>query len=106
MTRLDISSNDIDIGATCTKALTEGLKGNQIMTELDISSNSMGKAGAIALADIIPGMGALSMLNLAKNGFQGAEAGKAVGDAIAVNTVIKERDISGGESYSERCNVE
>jgi hypothetical protein len=65
-----------------------------------------GKAeGIIALADAIPDMGALSVLNLAKNRFQGAEAGKALGDAIAVNTVIKELDISGGELW-ERCDVE
>jgi hypothetical protein len=50
------------------KALTEGLKGNTVITELDISSNDLGEdsnydqdmSGVIALADVIPGMGALS----------------------------------------------
>jgi hypothetical protein len=44
------------------------------------------------------------VLNLTKNGFKGAEAGKALGDAIAANTALKELDISGDE-YS-RCDVE
>jgi hypothetical protein len=64
MTRLDISANSLGAG---TKALTEGLKGNQIMTELNISSNGMGKSGAIALANAIPDMGAMTSLNLASN---------------------------------------
>jgi Ran GTPase-activating protein (RanGAP) involved in mRNA processing and transport len=40
-------------------------------------------------------MGALTSLNLSKNGMQGAEAGKALGDALATNTVLKELDLSG-----------
>ena len=45
------------------------------------------------------------MLNLASNGFKGAEAGKALGDALAANTVLKELDISGGERSYQRCDV-
>jgi hypothetical protein len=52
------------------KALAEGLKGNQMITELNISNNSLGwtnfvgidVSGVIALADVIPDMGALSKL--------------------------------------------
>ena len=54
------------------KALAEGLKGNQVITELDISNNSLcwtngvgaDMSGVIALADAIPDMRALSLLNL------------------------------------------
>jgi hypothetical protein len=57
------------------KALAKGLKGNTVITELDISSNDLGEnsdyepdmSGVIALADAIPDMGALSLLNLTDN---------------------------------------
>jgi hypothetical protein len=39
------------------------------------------------------------------NGFKGFEAGKALGDAIAINTVLKELDISGGRRGSEKCDA-
>ena len=46
------------------------------------------------------------MLNLASNGLKGAEAGKALGGALAANTVLKELDISGGEYNFQQCDVE
>jgi hypothetical protein len=60
------------------KALAEGLKDNQVITELNISSNRLGwrtmygyagtdMSGIIALADVIPDMGAVTSLNLASN---------------------------------------
>ena len=53
-------------------ALAEGLKGNAVITELDISSNELGvdsefepnMSGVIALANAIPNMGALSVANV------------------------------------------
>jgi hypothetical protein len=86
------------------KALAAGLKGNQVITELNISGNYLGlksdyssavTSGIIAIADAIPDMGALSILNMSKNDMKGAEAGKALGDALATNTVLKEIDLSG-----------
>jgi hypothetical protein len=74
MTKLDISSNDLR--AEGGKALAAGLKGNQVITELNISGNMLGKnsgsgddtsAGVIAIADAIPDMGALSELDAACN---------------------------------------
>jgi hypothetical protein len=62
--------------------------------------------GVVALANAIPNMRALTSLNMSANGLQGAEAGKALGDAIAANTVLKELDISGGEYHFEKCDVE
>jgi hypothetical protein len=57
-----------------TKLLAAALKGNQIMTELNISSNSMtygsawgGISGVVALADVIPDMRALSKLDVREN---------------------------------------
>jgi hypothetical protein len=52
-------------------------------------------------------MGALTSLNMSANGLKGAEAGKALGDAIAAS-VLKELDISGGSGRygSEKCDVE
>jgi hypothetical protein len=44
-------------------------------------------------------MGALTSLNMSKNHIKGAEAGKALGDALAGNTVLKELDLSGEEYY-------
>jgi hypothetical protein len=99
---LDIST--CDLMAEGGKALAAGLKGNQVITELNISGSYLGlksdyrsaeNSGIIAIADAIPDMGALTSLNLSKNGMQGAEAGKALGDALATNTVLKELDLSG-----------
>jgi hypothetical protein len=53
--------------------------------------------GIIAIADAIPNMRALSFLNLSENNMNGAEAGKALGNALAANTVLKELDLSGGK---------
>jgi hypothetical protein len=98
---LSLKSNDLR--ASGGKALAEGLKGNTVITKLDISSINLGidsnydqdMSGVVALADAIPDMGALSILNTSKNDMKGAEAGKALGDALATNTVLKELDLSG-----------
>jgi hypothetical protein len=65
---LNLASNGLC--AEGTKLLAAALKGNQIMTELNISSNDMtfdiwqrawgDRSGVFALADVIPGMGAIS----------------------------------------------
>jgi Leucine-rich repeat (LRR) protein len=68
MTSLDVSENDLC--AEGTKLLAEALKGNQIMMELNISSNNMtygGMSGVVALAGVIPDMEALTSLNISDN---------------------------------------
>jgi Ran GTPase-activating protein (RanGAP) involved in mRNA processing and transport len=79
MTKFDISSNNIL--AEGGKALAEGLKGNQVIKELNFSGNMLGcskslivfeafnsdTSGIIAIADVIPGMGALTKLNMSDN---------------------------------------
>jgi Ran GTPase-activating protein (RanGAP) involved in mRNA processing and transport len=73
---LSLQSNDLC--AAGGKALAEGLKDNQVITELNIACNRLGcktlddrhgadTSGVIALADVIPDMGALSSANLLGN---------------------------------------
>jgi hypothetical protein len=67
MTSLDVSNNRLY--AEGTKLLAEALKGNQIITELNLSSNYAiegGMSGVIALADAVPDMGALSTVTMYK----------------------------------------
>jgi Ran GTPase-activating protein (RanGAP) involved in mRNA processing and transport len=101
LTKFDTSDNALR--AEGTIALAAALKGNQTVTALNISSNritsdgqSLGHmAGVTALTNTISDMGALLILNMSKNDMKGAEAGKALGDALATNTVLKELDLSG-----------
>jgi hypothetical protein len=61
---------------------------------------------AADIAYDISDKGALTSLNMSANGLKGAEAGKALGDAIAFNTVLKELNISGGQHQAQHCDVE
>jgi hypothetical protein len=69
---LVLSLEDNNFFADGGKALEAGLKDNQVITELNPSSNFLGRVsdgnsdtlGVIALADAIPSMGALSVLSL------------------------------------------
>jgi hypothetical protein len=72
LSRLSLKSNYLrpDGG----KALAEGLKGNQAITELNIADNLLGfrkgsvdMSGIIALADVIPDMRALTVLDVSNN---------------------------------------
>jgi hypothetical protein len=101
LSKFDISNNNLC--AAGTKALAEGLKGNQRMTELNMSSNDMGvsyrrgpsdMSGLITLANVIPGIGVLSSLNLSKNSLATKEAGKALSEALVGNSMLKELDLS------------
>jgi hypothetical protein len=77
LTKFDISTNTLY--AAGANALLKGLKGNQAMTELNLAGNELCKApgrmfftnadmsGIIALANIIPGMGALTKLDISSN---------------------------------------
>jgi hypothetical protein len=84
MTKLDLRSNDMC--AEGIKLIVGALKGNQVMTELNISSNYAGKvskyaaadmSGIIVLAEVIKDMRALSILSLKENELY-AEGGKAL----------------------------
>jgi hypothetical protein len=88
LSKLDIS--DCNLFAEGGKALAAGLKGNQGITELNASNNSLGVdsdydwdiSGIIAIADVI-GDGAMTSLNLASNNLS-AEGAKIVAEAIKV----------------------
>jgi hypothetical protein len=78
LTLLDISKNSLY--AEGSKLLAEALKSNPVMTALNISSNNMtfdgrdsfeDMSGVTALADAMPGMGAMSLLNLSDNAIGG-----------------------------------
>jgi hypothetical protein len=81
LTKFDISENDSM--AEGGMALAAGLKGNQVITELNISSNKLGlnqynsadASGVAAIADAIGDMRAMTSLNLASNdlGVEGAK---------------------------------
>jgi hypothetical protein len=68
LTKLDASKNNLC--ADGSKALAAGIKGNQVITELNIAGNGLGEqsnyphnsdmSGVTALADVITGMGALT----------------------------------------------
>jgi Ran GTPase-activating protein (RanGAP) involved in mRNA processing and transport len=93
MTKFDISSNGIR--AEGGKALAEGLKGNQVIKELIFSDNDLGynsnadtdTSGIIAIADVIPGMGAMTALNLSRN-FIGLEGAKHIAEGIKVSKYV------------------
>jgi Ran GTPase-activating protein (RanGAP) involved in mRNA processing and transport len=74
LTKFDISGNSLR--AEGTKLLAVALEANQVMTELNISSNAMTSdgqrhgadmSGVATLADAISGMGALMSLHVGKN---------------------------------------
>jgi Ran GTPase-activating protein (RanGAP) involved in mRNA processing and transport len=76
---LSLQNNGLE--AEGGKALAQGLKGNQVITELNISDNYLGTkswdhsadtSGVTALADVIPGMRALAKLDISNN-YIGAE---------------------------------
>ena len=74
MTKLDISN--CGLMAEGGKALAAGLKGHQVLTELNVAGNELNlladrsafdMSGVIALADAIPDMGAISSVNVLGN---------------------------------------
>jgi hypothetical protein len=93
---LNLASNNLF--AEGIELLAEALKGNQIMTELNVSDNAAtwdGKkhremSGVIALADAIPDMRAMTSLNLANNfigyggNMDGIQALSSAGQVLAV----------------------
>jgi hypothetical protein len=102
---LDISKNCLN--AEGTKLLAEALKSNQIMTALNISSNTMtcdgeefgDMSGVAALADVMPGMGALLVLSLKDNSLGTEEGGKVISEMLKGNSVLRELDLSGNGVY-------
>jgi hypothetical protein len=91
--------NSNQLGLDGGKALADGLKGNNVITELNIADNNLAYygqdvSGIITLADVIKDMGALSVLSLKSNALLTKEAGKILGDMLKGNTVLTELDLS------------
>jgi hypothetical protein len=101
LSALSVQSNDLHAGGG--KALTKGLKGNTVITELDISSNYLGldsdyepdMSGVIALADAIPDMRALLELIFGGDSYYVEERGESITPEPAVLEVgMSEADFS------------
>jgi hypothetical protein len=113
MLKLDVSNNALC--AAGAKVLAETLMGNQVLTEIIMASNFLGKktphrygdadiSGVAALAGAIPGMGALASLHINDNMlcglyFDGSGTYNGVGvaalsDLLKDNSVLKELNMS------------
>jgi Ran GTPase-activating protein (RanGAP) involved in mRNA processing and transport len=68
---------------------------NKSLSEIDLSSRYLDAKDAIVVAEYIKDNGALTNLDMSNNNFYGTEAGKALGKMLAVNTVLKQLDLSG-----------
>ena len=63
-------------------------------TEADLSGLGMDANDAVILADELPAKGALEKLLMSDNKMATKEAGKALAEALAANSVLKELDVS------------
>jgi Leucine-rich repeat (LRR) protein len=107
LTLLDISDNEL--GATGGAALAAGLKGNQVITEINIASNYLGlipgrlsdMSGVIALTDAMKDMGAMTKFDISDNVMR-ADGCKAVAGALKGNTTLTELNIAkNGMTYGD-----
>jgi Ran GTPase-activating protein (RanGAP) involved in mRNA processing and transport len=109
LSMLSMKSNNLRVEGG--KALAEGLKGNSVITELNIADNDLADygqdmSGVIAIANVIKEMGALSSLSLKNNRLVTKEAGRALATALAANSVLKELDLSSNAwAYSDYDHV-
>ena len=68
-------------------AIAEALKGNTVLTTLNLRDNMIGDIGAIAISDVLEGNNALTMLNLGNNNIGDTGAG-ALAQALKGNARI------------------
>ena len=84
------------------KELGDMLMANTTLKELDISDNHSSTPSSVedilgflkGFADGVSAIGALVKLDMSCNDFEDAQAGKALGDMLAVNTVLKDLNLS------------
>jgi Ran GTPase-activating protein (RanGAP) involved in mRNA processing and transport len=96
---LVLSLNSNSLGVDGGKALADGLRGNNVLIELNISDNDLtnygrDRSGVIALADVIKDMGAMTKFDISSNNIR-AEGGEALAEGLKCNQVIKELNFSG-----------
>jgi Ran GTPase-activating protein (RanGAP) involved in mRNA processing and transport len=98
LAKLDISKNYVR--AEGGRALAVGLKGNQVMTELNIAGNLLtlnddsaaydDMSGVTAVANTISGMGAILSVNLLKNNINiGVEQARALVSILKEHPTLK-----------------
>jgi Ran GTPase-activating protein (RanGAP) involved in mRNA processing and transport len=97
LTKLDISKNILR--AEGSQALAGALTGNNSITELSLAGNQMGlkadatafdevdMSGVAALADVIPGMGALTKLNISNNNMEQGQALQQITECCSIKSV-------------------
>jgi hypothetical protein len=106
LTKLDISENAL--GAGGCKAIVGALKGNSTLTELNMAETDMtddssdwgDMLAVIALADIIPGMRALTSLDISENSLY-AEGTKLLAGALKNNQIMTALNISSNDITSD-----
>ena len=100
MVKFDISKNELY--AMGAKALAKALKGNKVMTKLNIADNSMGKiskyghadmSGIMDIANAIPTMRALVKFDISSNGLW-KEGTKAIAGALKDNNIMTELNLA------------
>jgi hypothetical protein len=114
MKKLDTSLNNLR--AEGGKVLAAGLKGNQVITELNINSNNLGMnsdyssdtSGFIAVADAIPYMEALFSLTFSGEQYWNRTAfteDAIVEDAVTITTAMTDADFSGKHLGSHGATI-
>jgi hypothetical protein len=99
LTKFDISENELRAEGGMT--LAAGLKGNQVITELNITSNALGlkpngladTSGVAAIADVIGDMGALMKFDISSNGIS-VDGTKLFAEELRGNQIMTELNIS------------
>ena len=93
---LSVSSNNL--GVDGGKVLAEGLRGNNVITELSIAANNLtyngqDMSGIITLADVIKDMRAMTKFDISSNDLC-AEGTKLLAAALKGNQIMTELNIS------------
>ena len=90
LTKLDLSYNGLN--AEAGRALASALRVNAVLKTLNLMYNEIGDEGAAALASALLVNGVLTNLNLFDNSI-GPTGATALADALCVNGVLKRLDI-------------
>jgi hypothetical protein len=93
MTTLDLSKNKL------TRGKFHGRNGGDNPRSYD-NNYETDMSGVAALANAVRDIGALTKLDMSKNNTATREAGKALGEALKGNTVLKELDVSGAGYFT------
>ncbi len=90
LTTLDLGSNSI--GEAGALAIAESLKGNTTLTSLNLYNNEIGEAGARAIAESLKGNTTLTTLDLGNNSI-GEPGARAIAENLKGNTTLSTLDL-------------